>query len=164
VDWVLTTPLLLLGLLLIAMPRAGTPVDRPTVIAGVLGADVFMIATGFLAATSEGDAARWIFYTVSCIAFIAILATAWGPMARAADMAGTAPLYRRLLTVLTVLWLVYPILWVLGTEGIGVLGLVGEVWVFAVIDVSAKVLFGLLLVSGISSLPQRAAQRAMAAH
>ena len=47
------------------------------------------------------------------------------------------------------LWFIYPILWVLGTEGTGTLDLTGEIAVFAVIDVLAKVGFGIVLVLGI---------------
>ena len=61
------------------------------------------------------------------------------------------PLYTRLLGILTVLWFIYPILWVLGTEGTGAIGLTGEILVFAVIDVLAKVGFGIVLVMGVKS-------------
>ncbi len=155
-DWVLTTPLLLLGLLTIGMPKAGTPMGRGGIIGGVIGADIFMIITGYLAATSVDDQQRWVFYVVSCLAFLAIVKTAWGTVKASAAAAGTGALYGKLLNVLTVLWFIYPILWVLGTEGIGVLSITREVWVFAVIDVCAKVLFGLLLVSGMSKAPAAA--------
>lgn len=150
-DWVLTTPLLLLGLLTIGMPKAGTPAGRGGIIGGVIGADVFMILTGYLAATSTDDTARWVFYVVSCLAFLGIVWAAWGVVRESAVAAGTGALYNSLLKVLTTLWFIYPILWVLGTEGTGKLSLEGEVWVFAVIDVCAKVLFGLLLVRGVAS-------------
>ena len=65
-------------------------------------------------------------------------------------------MYNQLLGVLTVLWFIYPILWLLGTEGLEVLDLTGEVWVFAVIDVTAKAAFGLLLVTGVAKLPASA--------
>ena len=155
-DWMLTTPLLLLGLLLVAMPKSGSPEGRGGIIGGVLGADVFMIATGYLAAISVDDTARYVFYTVSCLAFLAIVYTVWGVVRQSAVAAGSAAVFMPLLTVLTVLWFIYPILWLLGTEGLEILSLTGEVWVFAVIDVSAKALFGLLLVSGVAKLPASA--------
>jgi bacteriorhodopsin len=152
-DWLFTTPLLLLGLLLVAMPNKDSARDRGGIIGGVLGADVFMIATGYLAAVSPNDTARYVFYTVSCIAFLAIVVTIWGVVRRAAVTSRTAAVYDRLLILLTVLWFIYPVLWLLGTEGLEVLSLAGEVWVFAAIDVTAKALFGILLVTGVAKLP-----------
>ena len=67
------------------------------------------------------------------------------------------PLYMRLLTILTVLWLIYPVLWALGTEGAGTLSLTGEIAVFAVIDVLAKVGFGILLVLGVGKAAKHVA-------
>ena len=61
------------------------------------------------------------------------------------------PLFMKLLGIFTLLWFIYPILWVLGTEGTRTLSLTGEVLVFAVIDVLAKVGFGIVLVTGINS-------------
>jgi bacteriorhodopsin len=155
-DWLLTTPLLLLGLLLIAMPKADSQEGRGGIIGGVLGADAFMIVTGYLAAVSVDDTARYVFYTVSCLAFLAIVFTVWGVVREAAARTGSSAVFNQLLGILTVLWFIYPVLWLLGTEGLEVLSLTGEVWVFAVIDVSAKALFGALLVTGVAKLPAAA--------
>ncbi|MCY7417254.1 MAG: bacteriorhodopsin [Chloroflexi bacterium] len=152
-DWLFTTPLLLLGLLLVAMPNTESARDRGGIIGGVLGVDVFMIATGYLAAIAPNDTARYVFYTVSSVAFLAIVVTLWGVVRRAAVTSRTDAVYNKLLPLLTVLWFIYPILWLLGTEGFEVLSLTGEVWVFAIIDVSAKVLFGILLVTGVAKVP-----------
>jgi bacteriorhodopsin len=46
------------------------------------------------------------------------------------------------------------VVWVLGTEGSGVVGLSTEVAIFAVVDLLAKVGFGLLLVTGLTRLPR----------
>jgi bacteriorhodopsin len=50
-----------------------------------------------------------------------------------------------------VLWFIYPILWVLGTEGTSTIDLTGEILVFAVIDVLAKVGFGIVLILGVKN-------------
>jgi len=47
------------------------------------------------------------------------------------------------------------VLWLLGTEGTGAIGLTAEVAVFAVIDLSAKVGFGLLLVTRVAGISRR---------
>jgi bacteriorhodopsin len=158
VDWVLTTPLLLLGVLTIALRpvRGGGEAgrDRTALIAGVLGLDVFMIATGVIAAFTADDTVKYVWFAVSCGAFLGVLYALVGPIAAAAKTQGpaVAGLYRRLMSVLVGLWFVYPVLWLLGTEGTASIGQTTEVATFAIIDVTAKVVFGVLLVTGVGRL------------
>ena len=156
VDWTFTTPLLIGGLLLIGYkPR--TAVDgedareRNGVIIGALGADVFMILTGLAAGLTHDNAVKYGFYAISCIAFLVVLAALWGPTRRAAHAQGTGVggMYDSLTRILSGLWIVYPVLWILGTEGVGAFSLTLEIVLFAAIDLTAKVAFGLLLTSRI---------------
>lgn len=156
-DWVLTTPLLLLGLITVALPRLTTALearDRNSVVGGVIGADVLMIVTGLIAALSKDTHTRWIWYVISCVAFLIVLYLVAVPIRAAAALRGPghAALYTRLLGLLTVLWFIYPIVWAIGTEGAGMVGLNTEIAIFAVIDLLAKVGFGILLVTGAKQL------------
>lgn len=164
VDWLFTTPLLLLGLMMIGLPALRQGEDsrsRTALIAGVIGADVLMIVTGLLAALSADDVVRYTWYAISCGAFLAVIGLLYGPVREIAKaQAGTTPaLYQTLLTMLTVLWFVYPVLWLLGTEGTGTIGLTTEVAVFAVIDLTAKVGFGMLLVTRVVGISRRVSSR-----
>ena len=154
VDWLVTTPLLLLGLLTVGLaPLTGggeAARARNGLIGWVLGADVLMIATGLVASLRQQSDDRWVWYAISCVFFLLVLWALFGPVRQHLD-ARMTPLYTRLLGILTVLWFIYPILWVLGTEGTGTLELTGEIAVFAVIDVLAKVGFGIVLVLGVKS-------------
>lgn len=159
-DWLFTTPLLLIGLMMVGLPQLRQGEDsrsRTSLLAGVVAADVVMIVTGLLAALSTEDAVRYSWYAISCGAFLAVLALIYGPVRQIAKaQAGTTPaLFETLLRMLTVLWFVYPVLWLLGTEGTGTIGLTTEVAVFAVIDLTAKVGFGLLLVTRVAAISQR---------
>jgi len=159
-DWLFTTPLLLLGLMMVGLPKLRQDEDsraRTSIFAGVIGADAVMIITGLLAALSSDDAARYTWYAISCGAFLAVLALLYGPVRTIVktQQGATPALYGTLLTMLTVLWFIYPVLWLLGTEGVGAIGLGAEVAVFAVIDLTAKVGFGLLLVSRVAALSKR---------
>ncbi|MER3433335.1 MAG: rhodopsin [Leptolyngbya sp. ERB_1_1] len=144
VDWVVTTPLLLLDLGVVAG-------CRPKLIGGVIGADIFMILTG-LVATLEGSPTNYLWYVISSGAFLAIL------IALFTEFSDTAPrrpakvnkLYLTLRNVLTVLWIAYPIVWILGPEGFTVLSVGVETACYAILDVCAKVGFGLIL-NGASS-------------
>jgi bacteriorhodopsin len=165
-DWVFTTPLLLIGLLTLglrAVSGSGEAVrDRLGLIAGVIGADVLMIITGLFGALSVNTQHKYIWFAISCGFFLAVLAAVWGPVrAAAAEQGGSvAALYSKLAGILTVLWFIYPILWLLGTEGTGTISLDLEVIVFTIIDLTAKVGFGILLVTGVHKLGTHAAQRA----
>jgi bacteriorhodopsin len=61
-----------------------------------------------------------------------------------------------------VLWFIYPVLWFLGTEGTGAISLNTEVAVFTIIDLTAKVGFGLLLVTGIKKMSGSSAAKTAA--
>jgi bacteriorhodopsin len=62
-----------------------------------------------------------------------------------------------------VIWLVYPAWWLIGTEGLEVVGLGVETAGFAVLDLTAKIGFGLiLLLSGREVLGAAAADSATA--
>lgn len=64
VDWVITTPLLLLDLGLLAGMAGGHLIM-------MIVADVFMVLTGLFAAFgSEDTPQKWGWYTISCISFI----------------------------------------------------------------------------------------------
>jgi bacteriorhodopsin len=167
VDWVITTPLLLIGLVGVGM-KAQTDGEARRSAGGILGAaigaDVLMIVTGLFGALSIDENNKYTWFVVSCIFFLIVLAIIWGPVRRMAQAQGdaTAALYNRLLLVLTVLWLIYPVLWILGTEGTASISLNAEVIVFTIIDLSAKVGFGLLLVLGLKKMASPATQETAA--
>jgi len=165
-DWVFTTPLLLIGLLTLglrAVSGQGEAVrDRLGLVAGVVGADVLMIITGLFGALSMNSQHKYIWFAISCGFFLAVIAAVWGPVRAAAaeQGGGVAALYSKLAGILTVLWFIYPILWLLGTEGTGTISLDLEVIVFTIIDLTAKVGFGILLVTGVQKLGTHTAQHA----
>ena len=158
IDWIVTTPLLLIGLVTVGLkPLTGggeQTRERLGLVAGIIGADIMMILTGMFGALSVDSTHKYVWFIVSCGFFLAVLALVWGPVRAAAAEQGaqTAALYNKLLGILTVLWFIYPVLWVLGTEGTGAISLNTEVAVFAIIDLTAKVGFGLLLVTGIKKM------------
>lgn len=140
-DWVITTPLLLMDLGVVAG-------SRPKLIAGVMAADVFMIVTGVIA-TLEGSPTNYLWYIVSCGAFLAILAallTEFSDTARRRN-GKINRLFLKLRNTLIILWFVYPIVWILGAEGFRVLSVEAETAIYAILDICAKVGFGFILTS-----------------
>jgi bacteriorhodopsin len=156
VDWVVTTPLLLIGLIGVAVKEG----KGRGLVGTAIGADILMIVTGLFGALSIDETNKYTWFIVSCFFFLIVLAVVWGPVkAMAAAEGGAASaLYNKLLGILTVLWFIYPVLWLLGSEGTGAISLNAEVGVFAVIDLLAKVGFGLVLVTGAKNLSSSSKQ------
>jgi bacteriorhodopsin len=80
-----------------------------------------------------------------------VLVLIWGPLRSEAVQGQTRDtnLFFPLAGILSVLWTLYPIVWLLGTEGGGVVGSSVEVFFFAVLDILAKVGFGFYLIGGV---------------
>ena len=153
VDWSITTPLLLLGLAMTALHGAHR---RPSLVAALLGADVLMIVTGLFYGASEATGPKYIWFIVSCGAFLAVYATLFGPLLREArardDVRRSA--YLRSAVVLAVLWLVYPVVDLLGNNGIQAVGALVTTAVLTVTDLLAKVAYGFLSTHGTSRVAE----------
>jgi bacteriorhodopsin len=121
---------------------------RPKLISGVMGADIFMIVTGVIA-TLEGSPTNYLWYIISCGAFLAILGallTEFSVTARRRN-GKINRLFQKLRNILIVLWIGYPIVWILGAEGFQVLSVDVETACYAILDICAKVGFGFILTS-----------------
>jgi bacteriorhodopsin len=141
-DWLFTTPLLLLDLCLLA------EADRNTIYT-LVGLDVFMIGTGVAGALArEGQAVRIVWWAISTGALLVLLYLLFETLSEQASRlsAERASLFNRLRNLVIGLWLLYPAIWIFGTEGgIELFGLGVETALFAVLDVAAKVGFGVIL-------------------
>ncbi|MFC5368426.1 bacteriorhodopsin [Salinirubrum litoreum] len=148
-DWLFTTPLLLLDLGLLA------GADRNTIYT-LIGLDVFMIGTGLVGAlATEGQLFRIVWWAISTGALIALLYFLLGEMTEQASKqpGDVGALFGRLRNLTALLWAIYPVVWVLGTEsGLAIIPLGVETAAFMVLDLAAKVGFGFLLLRSRSVL------------
>ena len=141
IDWIVTTPLLLLDLGVLSGAR-------PKLIAAVIGADIFMIVTGVIASL-VAPPENIVWYIISCGAFVFLLwalFSEYSATARVRD-AKVNSLFSTLRNLLTVLWIGYPIVWILAAQGVDVIDTTWETFFYAVLDVTAKVVFGIILTS-----------------
>nr|WP_254837980.1 bacteriorhodopsin [Natronomonas marina] len=139
-DWLFTTPLLLLDIGLLAGAS-----NRD--IGALVGLDAFMIVTGLAATLMKVPIARYAFWTISTIAMLFLLYFLFVVFSEAAsdldeDSKSTFNVLRNLILVT---WALYPIVWLVGTEGVAAVGLFTETLLFMVLDVTAKVGFGFIL-------------------
>jgi len=139
-DWLFTTPLLLLDLGLLANATRNE-------IGALIGLDAFMIVTGLVGALTKTLTFRYVWWVISTIALVFILYYLFSIFtARAQTLdAETRSAFSTLRNLVLVLWSVYPILWLIGTEGAQVVPLSVETLGFMVLDVTAKVGFGIIL-------------------
>jgi len=147
-DWLFTTPLLLIDLGLLA----GASRNQ---IATLVGLDALMIGTGAVATlTSEGALLstagdRVIWWGVSTGLLLVLIYFLFGQMTEEASRlsADAQSTFTTLRNLIVVVWLVYPVWWLVGTEGLQVVGLGIETAGFMVLDLVAKVGFGIILLS-----------------
>ncbi|MGB3542672.1 bacteriorhodopsin [Rubrivirga sp.] len=150
VTWFLSTPLLLLGLTYLGRSSA-------TLTGGLLGANAFMIATGFVATILPEDtpaALHLVWWAISTGAYVAI---AWAFVGRYKREAKTAlpasgGVFDRVVLVHLVLWTAYPAVWLVSVEGIGAIGASTEALLYMVLDVAAKVGFGFLAANSLRTI------------
>lgn len=157
IDWVFTTPLLLLSLLLIALPAIKNTNEikqRATLIATVLVADILMIITGLFAELSVNTTDRSVWYIASCLFFLVVLWKMFGEAKTIATRKNKryAQVYTVLLSFLSLAWICYPLVWLLGNSGYNFISLTNETLLYAVLDISAKAVFGILIVLYVAKL------------
>jgi bacteriorhodopsin len=168
-DWFFTTPLLLLDLGLLAGATRNE-------LAALVGLDAAMIGTGAIA-TLTGDIAggvggistgaqRIIWWGVSTAFLLVLLYFLFSVLGKRAQQLPqqARSTFSTLRTMILVLWLIYPVWWIIGTEGLSILPSLGiETLGFAVLDVTAKIGFGFVLLNArdaISEAPGAAAAEA----
>ena len=142
VDWLLTTPLHVLYLGLLAGAAMGT-------IYRSLGLMALTIVFGFGGAVLSG-AVGWLLYLAGTAAFGGVVYYAmydFDEAVREKDDV-TVALYRKLRAFLVVLWLMYPLIWLLAPVGFGLMNTETSALVISYLDIVSKVGFGLIALSG----------------
>lgn len=141
-DWSITTPLLLTALALTALEDLR---KRLGLFVGMIGADVYMILAGFAAGVSPTSSAeKWVWFLMSCGAFLAVYWVIWGPLRSEAERAGNGTVFKRNAAILSVLWLLYPLVFLFGTEGLLIISPALSALCYTVLDLVSKVAYGIL--------------------
>ena len=159
IEWLVTTPLLLLGLSWVAL--GGRIGNRQRTVAYLLGADILMVLTGLLAG-SVGGASRWFWFIVSVLFLAAVLYLLWSwlrPAAQEGNPEGGFGLFYTLASLLTVVLVLYQVVWFLGQAGTMFFSSGTEVFLYAVLDIAAKIAFGVILLHGVREASQGGAAR-----
>lgn len=149
-DWVVTTPLLLLSLCLTGMYYVR---KNKVIIIGIMTADVVMILCGLFGDLSTGIN-RYIWFSIGLVSFLIILWLIWGPIreiARRQDQQ-LYKLYLFLAAYLSILWVGYPTVWIIGPSGLRLVTQRIDTYLFVILPIFSKVGFGLLNLRGLRRL------------
>lgn len=151
IDWLITTPLLLLDLALLAL------VDwrrNSSLVITLIVLDVVMILTGLLAGSRISGFGRGFWFIVSTAAMVYLLYLVYTRLFSAASnqSAAVSSLFGTLAVLTLVLWSLYPVVWLIGTEGFNAAGSGTEVLMFLILDFLAKIGFGFLLLTNRQAL------------
>lgn len=154
IDWTFTTPLLLVSLVLTAM-HAGR--KRAGIIVGVVLADLLMIVTSLFFGASEFAFMKWMWFLVSCVAFLGVYYVIWvsAMEANRLERADVQASYRRSAIILSVLWFIYPLILAVSPDGLGVVSSAFSIGFIAVLDILAKVVYGFMAVQSDTKIVER---------
>ncbi|MFB6200664.1 MAG: bacteriorhodopsin [Halorhabdus sp.] len=146
VDWLLTTPLHVLFIAVIA------GADR-RLIGAAAGLQAVTIVLGFLGAVLATPL-KELFFLAGSAAFVGVVYLLVVEAAGYADEQSVMQtgLYRKLRNFVIVLWLIYPVIWLVAPTGYGVMDAETSSLVITYIDVVAKVGFGLIALNGLRTL------------
>ena len=142
-DWIVTTPLLLVALWMTATTQQEKRPHVPTLIT-IVAADVVMILSGLIADLTAGTA-RYVFYAVGVVALLVVFWTAFTSLRRIAHQdPEVGKIYDRVATYLALFWIGYPLTWILGPSGLGVVSQPVDTALFILLPIFSKVGFSIL--------------------
>jgi bacteriorhodopsin len=149
IDWIVTTPLMLIKFpLLLGLGARGKKL-----FAQLVGLDLFMIVTAYIAEVSPvGGGMWWSFFLVACLAELAIVAVLYFQM-RDAILDAPQPIakaVRLMRGFILVGWAIYPVGFLMALTGESG-GALRELF-YNVADVINKVGFGLVAYNGINAI------------
>jgi len=146
VDWLLTTPLLILYLTMLCKPGK-------QLYALLIGIDVALIGLGIVAIFTEGVLSLALF-GLGTAAYVALAYLLVSELPDRASFASerVGIVFAKLRNVTVVLWTLYPVVWLLAPVGFGLMTPGTEMMVIVYLDIITKVGFAILAIMGRDAL------------
>ena len=143
IDWSFTTPLLLVGLAHTAMHSG---MRRPAIVWGLIGSDVIMIVTAVVFGLTQVAWIKWTWFAISCGAFLAVFYGIFVQLREqnTGEREDVRATFMRNAVFLSVVWCAYPVVLIVDQDGLGLLDGTLAIGLIAVIDLIAKVVYGLM--------------------
>lgn len=147
-DWAITTPILLTGLVLTALHERK---EASGFLVAIIVLDVLMILTGLISSLAILPVMKLVWFLWSTAAFLGVLYILWGPL-RVLSRSYGGPLdsaYTKNLSILSIVWVLYPVVFAVGPEGVQAISPLASAWAILVLDVVAKVVYAFIAASNI---------------
>lgn len=146
VDWLITTPLILLFLAMLGNTGRGS-------LGRLFVADITLLVLGAVAVAIPSPI-RWLAFAAGLAAFGVLVYELYVRIPRLASFTNerTRTLFVTLRNLTIALWTVYPLVWVLAPSGIGLLTRDMTMLVIAYLDLISKSAFVVLAVDGMDAL------------
>merc|ERR1711907_608340 len=148
IDWTLTTPLMLVDLILLAH---GAKAKMETIL-HIVAVDMLMVVGGLIGALQGADESKWVFFAFSMFMFCPIFFYLLFDGSFKADIDPRyAGVYTQAAWLTAIFWCGYPIAWVLH-EGTTPISLNAAVIVYLILDTICKSVWGFLITMGRDSV------------
>ena len=158
-DWSVTTPLLLYGLGLTAMHGS---ISRKGVLIAIIGFDILMILTGLIGGfvAYERETVKFFWFALGCVFFVAVLALLWTDLREESKRRGpvVAKHYTRNLSILSVLWSLYAVVWFFGHAGFGYWSVAVTAGLIVILDTTSKGVYGIVSILGTQKIVEAEAR------
>ena len=153
-DWTFTTPILLFALSTTAMHSG---LRRHGAVFGLIAADILMVLTALFFGASTEPWIKWTWFLISCGAFLGVYYVIWGPLREESvrEREDVRHAYTRNAVFLSVIWLLYPLVLLVGTDGLQMVDPVLTTAGIAILDLVAKVVYGLMATIGRAKVVDR---------
>ncbi|OZV82331.1 hypothetical protein CA850_08530 [Micromonospora echinospora] len=155
VDWAVTSPLLLVALMLTA--THSLPGRRWRLTGAIVGTNLVIFLCGLAAEITVDTTARYTLYAIGVLAFLAVYGLIWGPLRTHAHRQPKeiAAVYREAALLLSVLWVGYPVFWLIGPTGVGLISSATTSLLFVVLSILTKVGWSIVDLGRLRSLSDR---------
>ena len=157
-DWLVTTPLLLLSLVIVGLPPVqhfARQRERTTLVTGLLALNAVMLLSVLFAQLSETRSHQRVWYAIAAASFLTIAWLVLVPFRQRTDAHGgrNVGTYRAGALFLVGSWALYGVVWALGPQGAGDLwGETGDAAILTVLDLASNLGLSLLLLLGLERL------------
>jgi len=142
IDWLFTTPLMVWDL----MELTGS--DAMSIFT-VVGMDALMIVCGIIGSLLVEASVKWAFFVLGCVFFLFVCRELQAGLNKGVGAARGVYATTTYLTIAT--WTAYPVVWAL-CEGADIVGVNVSCLLYTIMDVVAKCVFGILIVSNRDAL------------
>ncbi|MEW2375538.1 bacteriorhodopsin [Micromonospora sp. NPDC047812] len=155
VDWSVTSPLLLVALMLTA--THALPGRRWRLTSALIGMNLLVFLCGLVAELTADAAVRYTLFTIGVLALLGLYGLIWGPLRTHAyrQPKEIAAVYREAALLLSVLWVGYPLFWFIGPAGVGLISSATTSLLFVVLSILTKVGWSILDLGRLRALSDR---------